>query len=397
MRGKISKKKCILGLTGAVSFLLFLILAFLAHGLAGRELSQTMAGRWSREGDASQISVFFSVNSGMTEDGILEFEHTIDNSLKDASVQQESENPGARLWADAYSAPGAVTISTGKTSIQATALGVGGDFFLFHPLPLVSGSYFSGSDLMQDHCIIDRDAAWQLFGSSDVAGMYVNIGGVPHMVTGVTERPKGRLEEGAGLTSTLVYVSYQTLEELGQSNGLNHYEIVMPNPVTGFAEKIVREGLAGDGKETEVIENTTRFDLIHRLKRLGQFGLRSMNGKAILYPYWENLARGYEDILSVVTLSELLFLAYALILALVLFVLWWRHKGWTLREKWRLVRDKLERLKERHWERQRQRKEKRREQPRQGFLAGREKRSGKPRAEKGLFGKDRQETALKAR
>lgn len=357
MRGKISKKKCILGLTGAASFLLFLALAFLVRVLAGREYSQTAAQRWSETGGVSQVSVFFSVNAGLTEDQIFSFEHSIDASLAEASVQQESENPTARLWADAYSAPGVVTISSDKASIQASALGIGGDFFLFHPLTLVSGSYFSGSDLMQDHCVIDRDAAWQLFGSNDVAGMYVTIGGRPHMVTGVVERPEGRLAEGAGLTSTLVYVSYQTLEELGQNNGLNHYEIVMPNPVTGFAQKVVQEGLAGDGKETQVVENTTRFRLINRLKGLGEFGLRSMNGKAILYPYWENIARGYEDIFSAVTLLELLFLAYALILGAVLFILWWRHKGWTIGDKRRLFKDRLERLRERWWEKRRKKQE----------------------------------------
>ena len=43
--------------------------------------------------------------------------------------------------------------------------------------------------LMKDYCVIDEDAAWQLFGSNDVAGMTVYIGGVPHIVTGVIRRP----------------------------------------------------------------------------------------------------------------------------------------------------------------------------------------------------------------
>lgn len=50
---------------------------------------------------------------------------------------------------------------------------------MFHPLKLITGSYFSGNDLMQDYCIIDQDAAWQLFGSNDVVGMTVYIGNVP--------------------------------------------------------------------------------------------------------------------------------------------------------------------------------------------------------------------------
>ena len=118
---------------------------------------------------------------------------------------------------------------------QSTAIGIGGDFFMFHPLKLITGAYFSGNDLMQDYCIIDQDAAWQLFGSNDVVGMTVYIGNVPHIVTGVVQRPDSRMDKAAGLNSTVVYVSYETLSAYGTNNGINHYEIVMPNPVDEFA------------------------------------------------------------------------------------------------------------------------------------------------------------------
>lgn len=339
-------KKLIFGISGGVSFLVFLILLTVTGHLGKTQDSQMMAERWGKK-NAVQVSCFFSVNAGVTEDRIIEFEHTIDAALTDASVVQDSENPSARLWADAYSADGRLTLSNDRTSVEADAIGIGGDFFLFHPLKLLSGSYFSGNDLMQDYCIIDEDAAWQLFGSNNVAGMTVFIGGVPHIVMGVVERPEGRLQEAAGLDGTLVYVSYTTLKELGNSNGINHYEIIMPNPVTGFAEKFIRESLGTSEKETEVLENTSRYSFLSRLKLIPQFGTRSMNGKAIIYPYWENVARGYEDILAAVTLFQLLFLLYALLVGLVFFIGWWRHKGWTIKDKCLYVKDKAERLGER--------------------------------------------------
>lgn len=340
-------KKLVLGISGGISFLLFLILALAANRLGQSQDSQTMAERWSSEGGVSQVSCFFSVNSGISEDRILEFEHSIDGALADAAVLQESENPSARLWVDAYSADGKITVSSDRSSIEADAVGIGGDFFLFHPLKLLSGSYFSGNDLMQDYCIIDQDAAWQLFGSNDVAGMTVYIGGIPHIVTGVVQREEGRLVEEAGLDGTLVYVSYQTLNELGKNNGINHYEIVMPDPVSNFAYNYVKENLGSSEKEAEVIENTSRYSLLSRLKLLAEFGTRSMNGKAIIYPYWENLARGYEDILAVITLFEALFLLYAAVLALVFFFIWWKHKGWTVKGKILALKDKAERRGER--------------------------------------------------
>lgn len=349
-------KKIILGISGGISFLIFLILLLVSNYLGGSQLAQTAAERWSSDGDASQVSCFFSVGRGITEDELIEFQHTIDGALTDASVLQESENPSARLWADAYSADGQVTLSNDKTSLTADAIGIGGDFFLFHPLTLLCGSYFSGNDLMQDYCVIDEDAAWQLFGSNDVAGMTVYIGGVPHIVTGVVRRPDGRLAEAAGLDGTLVYVSYQTLTELGDSHGINHYEVVMPNPVTGFAYNYVKEKLGADEKEVEVVENTTRYSILSRLKLIGQFGTRSMNGKAIIYPYWENIARGYADILMVLTLFGVLFLTYSVVLALIFFCIWWRHKGWTLKDVWHMISDKAERGMEKAREKQGQHK-----------------------------------------
>lgn len=340
-------KKLVLGISGGISFLVFLILLFVINHIIGAQDAQQMAERWSETGNAAQVSCFFAAGSDTTEDTILMFEHGIDSALTEASVVQESENPGARLWTDAYSADGKITLTNNKSSVSADAIGIGGDFFLFHPLRLLNGAYFSGNDLMQDYCVIDEDAAWQLFGSSDVAGMTVYIAGIPHIVMGVVERPAGRLAESAGLDGTLVYVSLETLENLGTSYGINHYEIVMPDPVTGFAYNHVKENLGSDEKAAEVVENSTRYSLLSRLKLIGQFGTRSMNGKGIIYPYWENIARGYEDILTVLTLLSLILLLYPAVLLLAAFVIWWRHKGWTLRDARLMGKDKLERLLER--------------------------------------------------
>ena len=340
-------KKLVLGISGGLSFLIFLILLITTNQIIGAQDTQQMARRWSKENDAAQVSCFFAADSETTEDTILMFEHGIDSALTEASVVQESENPGARLWADAYSADGKITLSNNKTSVTADAIGIGGDFFLFHPLTLINGAYFSGNDLMQDYCVIDKDAAWQLFGSYDVAGMTVYISGIPHIVTGVVERPEGRLAEAAGLEGPLVYVSLETLETLGTSYGINHYEIVMPDPVTGFAYNHVKENLGKEENATEVVENSARYSLLSRLKLIGQFGVRSMNGKGIIYPYWENMARGYEDILMILTLLQLLTLLYPVILLLIAFIIWWRHKGWTLRDVRLKAKDKLERLIER--------------------------------------------------
>ncbi len=65
-----------------------------------------------------------------------------------------------------------------------------------------------------------------------------------------------------------------------------------------FAYSKVKEGIGIDEKNVEIVENSRRYSLPNRIKTILAFGTRSMNGKAIIYPYWENLARGYEDIFA---------------------------------------------------------------------------------------------------
>lgn len=352
---KQNRKKCIVFLSGLIAFFCFLLLVIMTHRMGKGVADQSAADRWNSDGGVSQVSVFFSVNASVTEDSIEEFEHGIDSALADAGVVQESENPSARLWVDAYSANGKIDVKSDRGSVSADAIGIGGDFFLFHPVKLLYGSYFSGNDLMQDYCIIDEDAAWQLFGSNNVAGMTVTIGGIPHIIMGVVEREEGRLVEAGGLDNTLIYVSLSTLKNYGTCNGINAYEIVMPNPVSEYAYQYVKEKLGGDEAETEVVENSTRFSFVNRLKSITDFGTRAMNGKAILYPYWENVARGLAEILSWLTLLEMLILVYAIISELVLFILWWRHKGWSIHEKRLVLQDRAERLIEK-WRAERKRK-----------------------------------------
>lgn len=347
----LSGRQIKLGLSAGISAIIFLILTGVIALLAGMQAEQQVSRRWSSEGGVAQISCFFSPNAGITQDSIESFEHSLDNALKEASIEQDSPNPGARLWADAYSADGAIMLSTDKGTVQADALGIGGDFFLFHQLQLLNGSYFSGSDLMQDYVILDRDTSWQLFGSIDVAGMMVNIAGRPHMVIGVVERPTGRLHEAAGLDGPRVFVSYETLRAYGQSGGINHFEIVMPNPVKQYALNYVREQLGSQEREVEVLENSTRYSIGKRLRLLLDFGTRSMNGKSITYPYWENVARGYEDILTLLTLFQMLSLIYPSGVLLIWIIIRWKNKTWTARTVLVAVQDKLQRAGDRRRER----------------------------------------------
>lgn len=347
-RIQISKKKIIWIAGCFFSLLLSLVLFCVRSSVVGRQISQKMAERWSEEGGVNQISCFFSGDAGISESRLIGFEHTLDNVLQEASVEADPENPNARLWTDAYSAPGMISISSERTSMMLKALGVGGDFFLFHPQDLQYGSYFSGRDLNQDYVVMDEETAWQLFGGMDVAGQIVNVGGRPHVIAGVIKRPQGKMEKQAGLSESILYVSYSTLTNFGSSAGINHYEIVMPNPIKDFAMKLVKENLLVDENEVEYVDNSNRFSIVSSIRLLRQFGYRSMNGKAIIYPYWENLARGYEDVLVLLTFFMLLFFAVPAMVCFIYLVYRWKHKKWTLKSILSKMSDGIYRMRVKH-------------------------------------------------
>lgn len=354
--GCLTKKRIILAISCVISFLVFAVLSGISAHMAGKQDSQMMADRWSDDGDAAQISCFFSQSAGMGEYNILAFEHGLDSALIEASIVSDSTNAGARLWADAYSATGKITLQSEQSSVSVNAVGIGGDFFLFHPLQMKSGSYFSGNAVMKDYCIVDEDVAWQLFGSNDIAGQMITIGGIPHMITGVYSREEGRLSEAAGLNSPLVFVSYETLSKYGIANQIGCYEIVMPNPVDNYAYNYVKEHIGIQETEMEVLENTSRYSLLSLLEALGEFGTRSMNGKAIIYPYWENIARGYEDILVLILVFRLLFVLYPAVIIVIAIVIAWKHRTWTVRSVYLQLKDKWERFLEKRRARKGRRK-----------------------------------------
>lgn len=293
-------------------------------------LDQNVAGRWSAENDVAQISCYFAEGTGVDKNKILGFGYQMDAVLLESSITPPNEN--ARLWADAYSAQGKVTIKSGKVSLEVDAAGIGGDFFLFHPMQLVSGSYFSGNDLMQDKIIIDEDAAWQLFGSSDVAGMEVSIGGTPHYISGVIKRADGRMQEAAGLNKTYAFVSYETLASMGSISGVGAYEIVMPNPVSGFAYAKVKEKFGIDEVGMQVVENSVRYGFKSLFTVISELGTRSMNSYAIGYPYWENVARGWEDIFAIVLALQIITLMIPAGIIIITLILLWKRKKWTWRD-----------------------------------------------------------------
>lgn len=289
-----------------------LVLGIVLH-LGSHSLpDQLMSQRWSKENDAAQVSCFYSEEAYLTEDNILEMRYLLEKELQEQAIVPKTET--ARLFIDAYSAEGTITIQSAKKSIEANAIGIGGEFFMFHPVELVSGMYFSGNDIMQDAVLLDEEAAWQLFGSNDIAGQTVLIGGTPYRVAGVYQREQGDLETMAGSKDTTVYVSYSTLSTYDYSP-ITAYEIVLPNPVEGFALELMTKHCMSSESERKIIENSARFSYVSLYHVWKERASRSMKTDSIALPFWENLARVKEEQMMEVALWQV-------VMAVILLIYW---------------------------------------------------------------------------
>lgn len=302
---------------------------------------QLMARRWSDKRDVAQISCFYSDDAFMTEQNIEEMRYLLSKKLQELAIEPNAE--GARLYIDAYSAQGTITIQSDKKSIEAHAIGIGGDYFMFHPVELLSGMYFTGNDLMQDSVLLDEEAAWQLFGANDIAGKTVTIGGLPYRVAGVYAREQGELETLAGSQDTTVYISYGTLSTLNASP-ITCYEVVMPNPVEGFAMDRMLEINLSSEETVQMVENSNRFSYLSLYTVWKERAARTMKTNDIELPFWENLARYKEGRLMEIALWQ------AILSGILL--LYWGVQGmiWVIRHKptaqtfirlWEFIQEKI--------------------------------------------------------
>ncbi|MBR3770221.1 MAG: ABC transporter permease [Lachnospiraceae bacterium] len=306
-----------------------ILLACIERGIIGSLSTQQLASRWSKEEEYVQMACYFTEEANFDRDQIFAVEQNLVTAMEEASITGTKEN-GGRNWIDAYATQGNLVIGSSRGSVKARAFGVGGDFFQFHPLQLLDGNYFDATDENGDGVIIDEIVAWQLFGSNNVSGMEVEINGVVYPVRGVIRSDSGIFSEAVQEEAATIYVSYDILEGKDGSLPVDCYEVLVANPVKDFAKDSVKSALDMDEAQYELVVCSERFDLASRFEILKNFGIRSMTTKNIVFPYWENRARGYEDISALFLVLEIAFLLYPVCwFVKQLYGAWKHRKEWS--------------------------------------------------------------------
>ena len=287
---------------------LAVVFAVKLHHVTNLLITQSAADVWKGQSEENfvQVSAFQPVGKELTESQIETFHHTLEQKFVDASL--EAPENGS-LYQDAWSTTAQdITVSTNSVTYTAKTIGVGGDFFLFHPLPLRSGSYISNRDFTYDRVVLDEELSWALFGSYDVAGQTVWISNEPYVVAGVVSREKDKASskaytDGAGMFVTYSALTHITGGEEAKEPGISCYELVMAEPIAGYGLSVLRESFPTKD-ESVFVQNTNRYSLKNLLTIVSQFGERSMNTAGVIFPYWGKIKVDFDGSIAVSTYAH---------------------------------------------------------------------------------------------
>ena len=271
-------------------------------GKITRELSsQRIAERWVNEGGTSysQLSIFYDRSEYIDLDQIYTMRVDIDKKLTENSIIAENES--ARIWLDSYSTETEMTVYSPRTDYTTSAdtvvTATGGDYFMFHPLKLLSGAYYTDDDFMKDRVILDRNLAWQLFGSNDIVGMTVLVNNSRYYIAAVVDvesDDSSSMVYGEKPRMYMQYSAYKNMPSEGHVP-ITTYEVCLPNTVKGLAESIVKDTVIGEENCHKILENSARYTLKNLFAVAFDGGKRVVDNSTIYYPYWENAARINEE------------------------------------------------------------------------------------------------------
>lgn len=299
---------------------------------------QEAAERWeTEEKPYAMASVFLTEEQAIPQERMGEIYLSVENALTAGGVGSESHP-----WFYAASYAQTATLQNGTVSCEVELTAVAGEFFRIHPMTLLNGWYMAQEDLMHDRIVLDRQTAWNLFYSMNVAGQYLTVNGVQYQVAAVVDYEPGEYNELAAKGTCRAWVfsdspaltdtqpAAPTEGEAGAATasqpGYTCLEVVLPQPVKGFALATLKNALKNIiPEDTAFTDNSGRFSLESRWSILKQLTTRGISQEAIAYPCWENAARLTENHLALRLVPEVLLGAIPAVSLMVL-LLWLNHR-----------------------------------------------------------------------
>jgi len=353
----------ILGIVFLVVLIFEIIMLAVFNSIINKQVDQMAGKRWDDNDNGYQFTLLFDSDADVSEGFFEDFEHKYEISLK-ATIGQNEDMTEAieHYYTSSFMMEGHMDLQTEHKSMkEVKTYGISGDYFIFHPLELIAGNYITND--YSDAILIDEDTAWNLFGSYDIIGQMIYVNNIPLFVTGIYKENDNKYENIAkgyesnanvsvnengskndGSLTSLIYVPFNTLEKLGVSEKkISVYEFVSTAPSAYYVQGKLQDLMNSKTNHMAIISNTTRFDIENLYNVWKTRKERLMRNDKLYYPYYENVARVYEDILAWMVIY--MFTGF-IVLAVILFI--FLHYFWVNRKiRMSVIKDKAERFAER--------------------------------------------------
>ncbi len=329
-----SMKKWVIPIIGLLMLLASLWIGKVRENRALLLYDQQAATRWQGgEDEFAQVSAFFARAEHKGTNDIKSIENGIMKKLYEDAFLDMGNLEHAFL--SSYCGMLEQEVRKDNTTLHAQVYAVGGDFFKIHAMPLVSGDYLNDDDPFT--IVLDEYMAWNLFGSSNVAGMKVWIGNDVYTITGVVGVDESKDARTAYGNYNAVYIPYDAVikKKMQDDVPITCYEAVMQNPIKDYAYNTLAEAcgvtaLTDEEKAKQrssldfgtvtLVENSDRFSFSSLWNTKKNSKYQSMRTNEIVFPYWENVARFEEQHQIRFLIPQLLLLVVPL-LALLVFVI----------------------------------------------------------------------------
>lgn len=219
-----------------------------------RELTEYNSSvAWGAE-SYSHMSAYIGADYGFNSNAYEKTKVELESKYKVDSIETTSVLYSASLETrmSVYPIGGSKGVSTNATVYL-------GDYFKFHPIKLVEGSYPQNSGVMTDAILIDELAAWQLFGTMrGLVGLEVTVGIDTYVISGVAAVPGGIYDEVYGELPRIYICSDSASLRFGtDTREFNSFDAMLPDPITNYAKNTLEDVLGS--YDPVIVNNDTAF------------------------------------------------------------------------------------------------------------------------------------------
>lgn len=250
-------------------------------------IDQNIVSKWDNT-EMNQLSIFFSKDCNVKKD--------ICENLKEICCEKGYDTKASYCY---YTKK---IINKDEYLLEHNVIVVNSDFFYYHPLELLSGTYFSENDINDNYCLIDEYTAWNIWGArQNVEGSELIIDDQKYYVKGVYRHPDGEVYEKAGMKKETIILKYN--DAMDDEEPIECVEIMLPERFKNEGILSLNEALSNsiDDKFCEntlygneyykITDNSKRYNLAGYCNLIKERNNDLIRSDYIRFPYWENVAK----------------------------------------------------------------------------------------------------------